>query len=100
MGRAKRKRSGHGNPGWAGRSRELRSLIDHCVVCFSEESLVVHHLRYRGPRGTAELPEDLVVICAECHNEIHRHKLDGPANFRKFRDQVRALLPLPEPRMR
>jgi 5-methylcytosine-specific restriction endonuclease McrA len=83
---------------WVERSRAVRSLVDHCVVCFAggdDVRLVVHHLRYRGARGTNERPEDLVVICSDCHDEIHRRKLDGPAKFRAFRDQMRAFHPIP-----
>jgi len=86
---------------WAERSRQCRALTDHCVCCLrggDDVRLVAHHLRYpTGGRGNGEHPEDVVVICADCHDEIHRRKLGGPKGFLRFRDTVRALVPLPEP---
>lgn len=79
---------------WIARSKVLRANIDHCVVCFSDAKLHVHHLRYRkGGRGSdLEKPEDVVVLCQECHNALHRHKLVGPRNFLDFKEQRRTEL--------
>jgi len=48
------------------------ALIFHgckCSNCGSEKSLNVHHLTYKN-RGHEKL-EDVVVLCHNCHNEIH-----------------------------
>ena len=110
MGKRKKKRY---NSDWASRSRKLRALTDHCVVCYTSatrlehlpgsQGLVVHHLVYRGPRGSdVERPEDMVVMCAECHNELHRSgrykRGFGKANFVAFREDRRQSLILKKTR--
>ena len=84
---------------WVRTSREMRELVDHCVVCLAagdEVQLVVHHVRYRqGRQGLRERPQDVVVICSDCHDDIHKLGFDGPVKFTDYRDQVRALRPLP-----
>lgn len=76
---------------WTARSKVLRRLTDHCVVCFSEERLHAHHLRYRqGGRGSdLERPEDIVILCYRCHMELHKRKMLGGAKFLTFRDEFR-----------
>jgi len=76
------------------RSHQLRALTDHCVICFADEPLVVHHLKYRpGGRGSPlEQPEDLVVLCPQCHDALHRAKMEATAKFKEFRDQRRLYL--------
>lgn len=92
----RRRRTGLANDKrWPHLSRTLRSITDHCVVCLSGDRLVVHHLRYRGRRGAHERPEDLVVLCVECHDALHEHGYTDLAGFNAFRDQMRVLHPLP-----
>lgn len=43
-----------------------------CEVCNSQNQLNVHHKTYEN-RG-CELPEDLIVLCQDCHKTFH-HKL-------------------------
>lgn len=76
------------------RSHALRRQTDHCVVCFGDEPLHVHHLRYRkGGRGSPlEQPEDLVVLCVACHRSLHANNLDGPKGFLEFKDRRRMQL--------
>ena len=59
-------------PPWrATRANHLRTYPE-CYACFTDIDLVVHHLRYRGPRGQSEQSGDLVTLCASCHDELHR----------------------------
>jgi len=79
---------------WIARSRLVRAHTDHCVVCFSQPespNLHVHHLVYKpGGRGSdLEKPEDMVVLCLRCHDELHLRKLMGRAKFVQFRDEFR-----------
>ena len=48
------------------------ALYPECRVCGSTQDPQVHHIRYRGKRGLSELPGDLVTLCAEHHQELHR----------------------------
>lgn len=45
---------------------------DHrCQVCNSPERLQVHHRTYE--RRAGEVPGDLTVLCAKCHQLFHEH---------------------------
>ena len=76
---------------WTLRSKTLRDLVDHCVICMSRERLVVHHLVYKsGGRGSdLEKPEDMVVLCAVCHDDLHYEKALGRYQYMKFRARRR-----------
>ena len=47
-----------------------------CEECYYRPARVVHHLSY--DRLYHEQPEDLMALCVECHDLIH--KLPKPAN--------------------
>jgi len=52
-----------------------------CQVCGSIERLQVHHNTYE--RRGQERPEDVIVLCHDCHTLFHQHgKLRGPQNGR------------------
>ena len=51
------------------RDEALNHYGRKCSNCGSEKSLNVHHLTYKN-RGHEKL-EDVVVLCHNCHNEIH-----------------------------
>jgi 5-methylcytosine-specific restriction endonuclease McrA len=60
--------------------RQLRqeTLFKHpfCEVCGSEENLQVHHKQ--APRGNKELffnPDNLMVVCADCHRKITANEI-------------------------
>jgi len=42
-----------------------------CQCCGSSVNLQVHHLQYRGRLGPDSL-DNLVSLCADCHNKEHR----------------------------
>jgi 5-methylcytosine-specific restriction endonuclease McrA len=45
-----------------------RSAVGRCMAT---EKLTVHHRRYGWRFGGNELPEDLQVLCKDCHNALH-----------------------------
>jgi len=94
---AKKKHRGKNHPRyvWPRRSQAVRALTDHCVVCLSMDRLHVHHIRYRGQRGLAERPEDCVVLCSDCHGELHERSMDGHDAFIEFREDRRHELSTP-----
>jgi 5-methylcytosine-specific restriction endonuclease McrA len=51
------------------REKALERAEHCCADCGSERGLEVHHLTYRNLG--AERPEDLVVVCSDCHVERH-----------------------------
>jgi hypothetical protein len=58
------------SPEWAQRKFDaLRRAGQRCQVCNSPAALEVHHRTYE--RIYRELPEDLTVLCRECHARHH-----------------------------
>ena len=53
------------------RSRALQDACYQCDVCGYDGNLHVHHKTY-DRWGGAELPEDLQVLCANCHYNHHQ----------------------------
>ena len=92
---AKKKKRQHPAYGWSRRSKEVRALTDHCVVCLSRTVLHVHHIRYRGKRGAGERPEDCVVLCSDCHRILHNRGMNGRDAFLEFRDERRMQVATP-----
>ncbi len=47
---------------------------DHwrCQVCGRMQNLQVHHLEFRSQSGNDE-EQNLITLCAECHEQVHRH---------------------------
>jgi 5-methylcytosine-specific restriction endonuclease McrA len=43
-----------------------------CQVCGSMQNLQVHHLKFRSRSGSDE-EQNLITLCAECHEQIHSH---------------------------
>ena len=44
-----------------------------CQQCGRREQLQVHHLRFRSQGGSDE-EANLITLCAECHEDMHRSK--------------------------
>jgi 5-methylcytosine-specific restriction endonuclease McrA len=42
-----------------------------CQVCGSMQNLQVHHLKFRSQSGGDE-EQNLITLCAECHEQEHR----------------------------
>lgn len=60
------------NPAWQSLRKNHLLTYPECRACGTEEDVVVHHLRYRGPRGTSERPGDLMTLCVTHHDDLHR----------------------------
>lgn len=57
-------------PEWREKSRLVREFYhNRCALCNSSKNLNVHHRTYWN-RGN-ELPEDLILLCNECHKKFH-----------------------------
>ena len=52
------------------RKRILAQRGSACYACGSQHSPRLHHRTY--VRLGVEWPEDLIVLCEPCHNEVHR----------------------------
>jgi len=60
-------------PEWIARRHEmLRRADNRCQLCNWNNRLEVHHRTY--DRLGNEAPEDLTVLCRECHELFHRHR--------------------------
>ncbi len=57
---------------WAKRTSALRRANYRCQLCSRTDRLQVHHNTYER-RGN-EAPEDLIVLCAGCHEVFHRQR--------------------------
>lgn len=55
----------------ATRSEALERAHHHCQVCNSADRLQTHHRSYQ--RRGEEAPEDLIVLCANCHKTFHEN---------------------------
>lgn len=72
------------------------ALVIHgkkCKECGNESDLQVHHLRYPEILGTENVESDLVVLCKECHQKLHKkkHKKIGFA-FKPIPKQISKIL--------
>lgn len=57
-------------PEWQARAAEVKLLRgNRCEVCGSRNDLHAHHLTYE--RRGHEAPEDLQVLCKDCHAKAH-----------------------------
>jgi hypothetical protein len=60
------------------RSVALSEAGHRCQVCNREGQLDVHHRTYE--RLGNELPQDLVVLCRECHQLFHSNRTRGTSS--------------------
>jgi hypothetical protein len=81
------------NPVWSKRSEVVeRLLAQKCELCGAEDNIEVHHIRKLADlerKGQANKPEwaqvmaarrrKTLVVCQDCHNDIHYGRYDGPA---------------------
>lgn len=64
---------------WKRTRKEALNRAKHrCQVCNTPKKLQVHHRTYE--RRGEELPEDLTVLCDNCHETFHKSKKMNP-NF-------------------
>ena len=45
-----------------------------CQHCGSLKNLQVHHIQFRGQLGDDQ-ENNLITLCADCHERLHRHIL-------------------------
>lgn len=57
---------------WKELKRKVLVRDRRCVICGSSLYLETHHLHYRN-KGNEKL-EDLVLLCAKCHQKVHNDK--------------------------
>ena len=53
-------------------ANRLDVSLDHCSHCGWHGDCDVHHLE-----GKSEAPENLLVLCPNCHRDIHTRGLQG-----------------------
>jgi phage terminase large subunit GpA-like protein len=57
---------------WFKKAQRIRDRDVVCQGCGSEKNLDVHHKTYK--RFKHESDEDLILICRQCHEQIHKKK--------------------------
>lgn len=63
-------------PDWEERGDEIRSEREECEACGESWNLHVHH-RIGIRNGGNHTSENLVLLCEECHGEIHHQDFSG-----------------------
>lgn len=53
-----------------------------CEHCGTEKNLIVHHKSYLNLGS--EKPEDVLVLCDDCHREVHEKAHSGKARFNTY----------------
>lgn len=61
-------REGHGSFIWQNRDKKIR-----CAICGAAKDLEWHHMIPAFLGGTAE-PENMLCVCADCHDAITRYQ--------------------------
>lgn len=61
------------------RDAALKRANHQCEKCKSGKNLEVHHITYK--RLGYELPEDLIVLCKDCHENVHSKDLKQNDDF-------------------
>ena len=68
------------SPQWQSvRDAALKRANYQCEKCKSAKNLEVHHITYK--RLGYELPEDLIVLCKDCHENVHSKDLKQNDDF-------------------
>jgi len=57
-----------------------------CQNCGAAENLQVHHIQSRSKLGH-DSPENLITLCASCHETLHLARIRGASSFGKKRAQ-------------
>ncbi len=68
---------------WKNLTERYKNIIgQQCELCFSNDSLCVHHNNYWN-KGK-ETSEDIIILCRKCHNKFHK-------NVKHFNDYIKLL---------
>lgn len=70
------------SPAWINRAKALKEKIGKCQLCSDTTLLQVHHNSYEHLGN--EPDEDLIVLCAICHNFFHRSKAMADTVFERI----------------
>ena len=57
---------------WPQVSKAVRMRYPRCQICGEHGTVEVHHIRPRFLRGAEVDPCNLMGLCVECHDEVHR----------------------------
>ncbi len=66
---------------WANLKASKATEDQKCGGCYRRTSLQLHHMVYRKQWTDAQ-PEDLMWLCAGCHEEVHRLQEIGQLKFK------------------
>lgn len=70
------------SPEWREKRKiALANAKNRCQLCNRSKNLEVHHRTYE--RFEHELPEDLTVLCQECHQKFSNHQHQKKHKFHK-----------------
>jgi len=65
--------------------------VNHCENCPSRKSLEVHHIK-KVRDGGKDTPNNLIVLCHECHKDkAHRGSLSSTEQRKKIRKRTKKL---------
>ena len=56
---------------WTALQRAVLIRDEYCMICHHRPSKEVHHIRPRHLKGK-DHPRNLIGLCLECHDEVHR----------------------------
>ena len=76
---------------WSAERRGVIMRDSMCQVCGIRPSTEVHHIRPKHLNGAPLNPRNLIGLCRECHDEVHR-VIDGGIN-----SVVESSLTIPQP---
>lgn len=60
-----------GTMNWSALQRAVLIRDEKCMICGQKPSVEVHHIRPRHLKGH-DHPRNLIELCLECHDEVHR----------------------------
>lgn len=87
---------------WEPIAKVMRMRYPVCAMCGERRTVEIHHIRPRYLQGTESDPCNLIGLCVECHDEVHRMmekgiddavRLSVSAAFGRGNDEVRHLSP-------
>ena len=64
---------------WEGEQKCILIRDPMCRICGKNPSVEVHHIRPKHLKGNPTHPGNLIGLCLDCHDEIHR-KIDQGIN--------------------
>lgn len=62
---------------WEPVSKAVRMRYPVCQICGERQTVEIHHIRPRYLKGTESDPCNLIGLCVECHDEVHRRMEKG-----------------------